>query len=197
MRLKSRITEVLLAFLSIISPAIAFAQVNPTSPVPQRESIQELLNRLTPQQKQQFDNAGKSYKENQFVEAFAIYKRLLTELSGDAILSKFASEAGLNSGDQSFALTILKPLAQADPDDWQAAAPLTRACAESGDMSCRDSGMVHIDRKSTRLNSSHGYISYAVFCLKKKKKKKNYIILCLIVRVFSPHIPQPAHTSDI
>src|SRR2546422_3466448 len=29
------------------------------------------------------------------------------------------------------------------------------------------------DRKSTRLNSSHGYISYAVFCLKKKKKKSN------------------------
>src|SRR2546422_2767235 len=27
------------------------------------------------------------------------------------------------------------------------------------------------DRKSTRLNSSHGYISYAVFCLKKKKNK--------------------------
>src|SRR2546422_3722744 len=29
------------------------------------------------------------------------------------------------------------------------------------------------DRKSTRLNSSHGYISYAVFCLKKKKKDIN------------------------
>src|SRR5687768_17778999 len=28
------------------------------------------------------------------------------------------------------------------------------------------------DRKSTRLNSSHGYISYAVFCLKKKKKNQ-------------------------
>src|SRR2546422_3057585 len=28
---------------------------------------------------------------------------------------------------------------------------------------------LHGDRKSTRLNSSHGYISYAVFCLKKKK----------------------------
>src|SRR2546429_7236334 len=28
-----------------------------------------------------------------------------------------------------------------------------------------------VDRKSTRLNSSHGYISYAVFCLKKKKNK--------------------------
>src|SRR3989449_3368033 len=31
------------------------------------------------------------------------------------------------------------------------------------------------DRKSTRLNSSHGYISYAVFCLKKKKNKKKNI----------------------
>src|SRR2546422_2650627 len=29
------------------------------------------------------------------------------------------------------------------------------------------------DRKSTRLNSSHGYISYAVFCLKKKKKNSD------------------------
>src|SRR5436853_4886579 len=34
------------------------------------------------------------------------------------------------------------------------------------------SGKTQIDRKSTRLNSSHLGISYAVFCLKKKKKKK-------------------------
>src|SRR2546429_369147 len=32
-----------------------------------------------------------------------------------------------------------------------------------------------LDRKSTRLNSSHGYISYAVFCLKKKKKENTSI----------------------
>src|SRR2546422_5134229 len=36
----------------------------------------------------------------------------------------------------------------------------------------------HRDRKSTRLNSSHGYISYAVFCLKKKKKQKYKTPLC-------------------
>src|SRR2546422_6204550 len=34
------------------------------------------------------------------------------------------------------------------------------------------------DRKSTRLNSSHGYISYAVFCLKKKK----YNVACRLIR---------------
>src|SRR2546429_1277114 len=38
------------------------------------------------------------------------------------------------------------------------------ACPRNCDASSRR------DRKSTRLNSSHGYISYAVFCLKKKKK---------------------------
>src|SRR5216684_8168477 len=35
-----------------------------------------------------------------------------------------------------------------------------------------DSPCAPADRKSTRLNSSHGYISYAVFCLKKKKQTK-------------------------
>src|SRR2546429_2447557 len=32
---------------------------------------------------------------------------------------------------------------------------------------------MRLDRKSTRLNSSHGYISYAVFCLKKKKQHQH------------------------
>src|SRR3712207_7923122 len=41
----------------------------------------------------------------------------------------------------------------------------------------------HGDRKSTRLNSSHANISYAVFCLKKKKKKT--IIILLIYKCIS------------
>src|SRR2546422_6712814 len=45
--------------------------------------------------------------------------------------------------------------------DW--AAPWCRCAANC----CRQKDVVG-DRKSTRLNSSHGYISYAVFCLKKK-----------------------------
>src|SRR2546429_4013328 len=46
------------------------------------------------------------------------------------------------------------------------------SCALHSDFRCRlqrlSLGRVDRDRKSTRLNSSHGYISYAVFCLKKK-----------------------------
>src|SRR2546429_5780625 len=41
------------------------------------------------------------------------------------------------------------------------------------------------DRKSTRLNSSHGYISYAVFCL--KKKKTNTALLTVDAQSRGPH----------
>src|SRR2546426_3511497 len=44
--------------------------------------------------------------------------------------------------------------------------------ARCGAPRSRGSGPARVDRKSTRLNSSHLVISYAVFCLKKKKKKK-------------------------
>src|SRR2546422_3651117 len=43
--------------------------------------------------------------------------------------------------------------------------------ADSGDRGAQ-LDRIEQDRKSTRLNSSHGYISYAVFCLKKKKKNR-------------------------
>src|SRR2546429_6389338 len=45
----------------------------------------------------------------------------------------------------------------------------------------------HGDRKSTRLNSSHGYISYAVFCLKKKKTRR----AALLYPAATPHLAAP------
>src|SRR5690348_17478926 len=46
----------------------------------------------------------------------------------------------------------------------------------------------HRDRKSTRLNSSHPSISYAVFCLKKKKKTKKKL---------TPHKPSKAQDLEV
>src|SRR5690242_21511209 len=61
--------------------------------------------------------------------------------------------------------------------------------------SCRRSSQPHAqDRKSTRLNSSHMSISYAVFCLKKKKKNMNinysehfHLTLIVYVPLLSHH----------
>src|SRR5206468_6914121 len=53
------------------------------------------------------------------------------------------------------------------------------------------------DRKSTRLNSSHDQISYAVFCLKKKKKKKTtkYIYKHITSTTNSPKLSTSKHHS--
>src|SRR2546427_3750885 len=56
-----------------------------------------------------------------------------------------------------------------DPPQFDATA---FASLTAADFSANDQLADHQDRKSTRLNSSHSQISYAVFCLKKKKKKK-------------------------
>src|SRR2546430_5983244 len=50
-----------------------------------------------------------------------------------------------------------------------------------------------LDRKSTRLNSSHSQISYAVFCLKKKKKKTNIsqTIQLRMINMSTIHLHKP------
>jgi tetratricopeptide repeat protein len=148
---RSGIATVLFALLSL--PAAASAQSAPvpstpaqsaSSPVAARETPQDLVAKLNPQQTGQFEQAGKSFSARNYADALAAYKHLLADFPADPVLSKFAAEAALNSGDPGFALNTVKPIAQADPGDWQAAALLTRSCAESGDTSCRDSGIAHM-----------------------------------------------------
>src|SRR5258707_10769094 len=69
-----------------------------------------------------------------------------------------------------------KPLIDHDPKLERALEVLVDPVTRGDPMSplrwtCKSAA--NLDRKSTRLNSSHANISYAVFCLKKKKKNKN------------------------
>src|SRR2546429_6527115 len=50
------------------------------------------------------------------------------------------------------------------------------------------------DRKSTRLNSSHGYISYAVFCL---KKKNIFTTICQVSHEFAPNAAHPPYCATV
>src|SRR5256884_806927 len=56
--------------------------------------------------------------------------------------------------------------------------------------------LMYQDRKSTRLNSSHGYISYAVFCLKKKNRRDAHLLVAAYHQPGShaAHPPRPAIT---
>src|SRR6266540_4956117 len=58
---------------------------------------------------------------------------------------------------------------------YTAVAPSARNVSSSASFTNQRNDGTFLDRKSTRLNSSHITISYAVFCLKQKKKKKKHI----------------------
>lgn len=110
----------------------------------QVESPQQLVERLTPEQKQQFDTASQAFASQRYPQALAAFKQLLQQVPGDPVLSKFAGEAALDSGDAKFALDTVKPVAEGNSDDWQATALLARACAELGDKNARDAAMAHM-----------------------------------------------------
>src|SRR5205085_4019199 len=62
-------------------------------------------------------------------------------------------------------------LVEAQDHGWTTNLPVEYFLAEDSLFAWSNDGQAKRDRKSTRLNSSHSQISYAVFCLKKKKKK--------------------------
>src|SRR2546422_5697465 len=76
--------------------------------------------------------------------------------------------AGSSPADSSFSAAPTARLPVSSPTS-------ARPAASGGPKAASNSAtpaISFVDRKSTRLNSSHGYISYAVFCLKKKKQNK-------------------------
>src|SRR2546422_8365035 len=95
--------------------------------------------------------------------SFAVSRRLAPgsrlELEGTAYEVVGVLDRMLTAPDRFVVVAI-----QDAREQWVAKDRLLRTVLASG-------GAGVEDRKSTRLNSSHGYISYAVFCLKKKKKK--------------------------
>src|SRR2546422_9803983 len=92
----------------------------------------------------------------------AVVRRHRSEVAAATALCQQSYEVARQSGDDLLAAEALNTLgglylSAGAPDDAR------RVFLEA---------LEEQDRKSTRLNSSHGYISYAVFCLKKKKNKK-------------------------
>src|SRR2546429_4921369 len=71
-----------------------------------------------------------------------------------------------------------------------AGGPVCRAAAR---VAAEDRPRARLDRKSTRLNSSHGYISYAVFSLKKKTNTLGVLNCALSLRIIAKRDLSPLH----
>jgi len=125
-----------------------------------RESIADFVTKLSPAQKDLFEQASKAFHAGRFSESLGLHKQLLKDFPGDSILAKFASEDAINTRDFAFAATMLKPVVASDADDWQATGLLVHLCADSGDTSCRDTEMakmVDLYKRGLTPNYIHAY----------------------------------------
>src|SRR5687768_711116 len=99
----------------------------------------------------------------------------VAERAGDPVEQRGRRERASGNDDHATAIQPIELAAKrgnlARPRDHPLE-PGERELASESAHPADDPRLPRVDRKSIRLNSSHGYISYAVFCLKKKKKKK-------------------------
>ncbi len=115
------------------------------------------LSQLSSDQRQVYDAAARQFSAERYADAFAAFKTLLAQLPPGPthlVVSRYASEAALNVGEYSFAKSTLVPVAEADTNDWQAAAMLARLYAETGDKPGRDAQLAHLVDLHKRAVSS-------------------------------------------
>ncbi len=122
----------------------------------------ESLAKLTPEEKTRFDAAGKDFNAQKFAESLVVYKALLAAHPGDPLLSKMTGEAATDTGDTKLALTVLQPIETQNPDDWQAAALLSRIYAETGDKTHRDAEFAHMTELYKKGVTPKGLTQYIV-----------------------------------
>src|SRR5438270_6049368 len=113
---------------------------------------------------------------------YLVAVRFLPNLSGGQLVAALATLAGTAIGAVSSLLAATRTRRGRGVSEWHAPEPTSPR--EFGSVPLGDA--TASDRKSTRLNSSHSQISYAVFCLKKKKNKTN-LKHCLLLITFKSH----------
>src|SRR3989442_16039549 len=107
--------------------------------------------------------------KGQFGKAIAVLQEGLKKFPKMVSARVLLGEIYRTSGDLALARTELEQVIKAAPDNFAAYRKLALVYRDLGDKPAALKAC-ETDRKSTRLNSSHVRISYAVFCLKKKSR---------------------------
>ncbi len=127
----------------LLSAALLTPTLAQTPPAP-TETQADLLARLTPDQTSHFNSAGKFFNSGDYAAALPQFRQLLTDVPNDPILTKYTAEAALNTGDTTYALSLITPLLQANPNDWQAHTLRARIAAQTSDPATRDAEIARI-----------------------------------------------------
>jgi len=137
--------------LSTCFAAAAALPAQQSLPRDNAESVQlnqNSLADLSPENREVFSALEDAAQQDRYADVVKEGRILLPSLAQDTPLANFVtlaiSGSAIETGDDSSALSLLKPYTVAHPRDWHAAALLARAYAESGDKTLRDQQIAHV-----------------------------------------------------
>ncbi len=139
-----------LGLLICLNMALELPAQQPTAPANagNSQAHQDPLTELSPENRALFNTLREAAQQGRDTDVVANGKMLLPVLKPETPLADFVTQltatSALETGETDYALTLMRPLADAHPKDWHAAAVLTRLYAESGDKALRDQQIAHM-----------------------------------------------------
>lgn len=145
---------------------------------------------LSPENRALFDTLRKSAQRNDDAVTLETGKRLLPALKPGTPLCDFVTlltaGSAVETGDNAYALTLLKPITDAHPDDWRAASLLARAFAESGDKTLRDQQVARVIALHKRT-SDPAFAKLHIFPIQKVALNSGYAVFLYPFEPFGTH----------
>ena len=156
------------------------AQQPPAQQTPENsQSVIDPLADLSPENRALFDTLQKAAQQNDDATTLDTGKKLLPALKPGTRLCDFVTQmtagSAVETGDTTYALSLLKPFTDAHADDWRAAALLARAYAESGDKAHRDQQIAYLV-KLHKKTSDPDFAKLHTFPIQKVKLKSGYAV---------------------
>lgn len=145
---------------------------------------------LSPENRALFESIHEAAEQGHDADVLANCKKLLPALKPGTELANFITQlaalAAVETGEISYGLTLLKPLADAHPDDWRAAVPLARLYAESDQKALRDQQIAHV-LALHKQTTDPAFAKVHVFPIQKVKLHSGYAIFLYPFEPLKPY----------
>lgn len=165
-------------------------QATPSSGPEHSQRQSDPLADLSLENRTLFDAFRDAAQTGRNADVVADGKKLLASIPSNSRLADFVTqitaESAVETGDTSYSLNLIKPLSEAHPDDWHAAALLTRVYAESGNSTLRDQQIASI-LALHKQTSDPNFARLHVFPIQKVKLQSGYAEFLYPFEPVKPH----------
>jgi hypothetical protein len=160
------------------------------------------LAELSPQNRALFDAVRDAADQGRDADVLPDARKLLAALKPDSPLTDFVAlltaGSAVETGETSYALTLIGPFVEAHPKNWRAAALLARAYAESGEKALRDQQIAHVIDLHKHTSDQY-FANLHVFPIQKVQLRSGYAVFLYPFEPLKPYntyLVALIHTSD-